>query len=159
MIKEKILSLNQLKSLKKYPWRLKKTVLLGGCFDIFHYAHYLFLKNAKKEGDYLILLLESDDFIRRNKKREPLHQQRQRAEILSSLVFVDLIILLPPNLTDLDYFQIVKLIQPQIIAVSQNDPKIVNKKKQAKAVGAKVKRVVPYFKDYSSTKIKNKLDL
>jgi len=155
----KIISWSNLKKLKSFPWQGKKTVLTGGCFDIFHYAHYLFLKKAKKEGDYLIVLLESDEFIRKKKNREPIHNQKQRAKILSALSFVDMVILLPYGLRDEDYLQIVKLISPTVIAVSAHDPKIKQKTKQAKAVGGKVKVVIDHLKNFSTTAIIKKLNL
>ncbi|HKC04500.1 MAG TPA: adenylyltransferase/cytidyltransferase family protein, partial [Patescibacteria group bacterium] len=38
----------------------KRIVLAGGVFDILHYGHIHFLKQAKKLGDYLIVAMESD---------------------------------------------------------------------------------------------------
>jgi cytidyltransferase-like protein len=155
MIDDNIIDLNQLKLIKKYPWQGKKTVLVGGCFDLFHYAHFLFLKGAKHEGEYLIVLLESDEFICNKKKREPVHTQKQRAEILASIIFVDMVILLPPNLSNEDYTNIVKLFKPAIVAVSENDEKMTIKKNQVKSVGGELKIVVPHFKNFSSSEILN----
>jgi cytidyltransferase-like protein len=155
MIDNKITDLNRLKLIKKHPWQARKIVLVGGCFDLFHYAHFLFLKKARLEGEYLIVLLESDEFIRNKKKREPTHNQKQRAEILASIIFVDLIVLLPPNLSNEDYTNIVKLIKPAIVAVSENDEKMIIKKNQVKSVGGELKIVVTHFKNFSSTKILN----
>ena len=45
------------------PYSEKKTVLVGGCFDILHIGHVRFLQAAKKQGDILIVVLESDEFI------------------------------------------------------------------------------------------------
>jgi len=97
--------------------------------------------------------LESDEFIRKNKKREPVHNQRQRAKILSSFDFVDLVILLPYFSKEKSYFDLVKEIKPKIITVTKGDPKIENKRKQAAMVSAKVKEVTPLIKNLSSTKI------
>jgi FAD synthetase len=149
---QKIISLSKISS-KLKSLKNKKLVLVGGCFDIFHYGHFQFLKKAKACGDFLIVALESDEFIRKNKKREPVHNQRQRAKILSSFDFVDLVILLPYFSKEKSYFDLVKKIKPKIIAVTKGDPKIENKKKQAAMVSAKVKEVVPLIKNFSSTKI------
>jgi cytidyltransferase-like protein len=48
-----------------------------------HYGHISFL-NAKKEEDVLVVALESDEFSKK-KKKVPVHNQSQRAEILASL--------------------------------------------------------------------------
>ena len=38
-----------------------KIVLVGGCFDVLHPAHVIFLEKAKKMGDFLVVILESDE--------------------------------------------------------------------------------------------------
>lgn len=135
----------------------KKIVLVGGCFDLIHYGHLKFLERAKKRGDFLIVALESDEFIIKSKKRIPIHNQKQRAEILSHIDFVDMIILLPFFSSDNDYFEMVKKIKPKIIAVTFGDPQLKNKKKQAKTIGAKVKVVTSLLDGFSTTEIINKL--
>ena len=148
----RIISFHQLKKLILLP-RQKKTVLVGGCFDIIHYGHWQFLKKAKKEGNFLMVALESDEFIKKNKKRRPFHNQRQRAKILASFSMVDLVILLPFFKKDEDYFNLVKIIKPKIIAVTEGDSQLKNKKKQAEEVGASLKIVTPLVKNFSTTKI------
>ena len=86
----------------------KKTVLVGGCFDLIHFGHLKFLEKAKEQGDFLIVALESDEFIKKYKKKLPVHRQLERAEILSNLNMIDLIILLPLFETNNDYFDLVK---------------------------------------------------
>ena len=110
MIK-KIVELEKLKKILPQI-KKKKKILVGGCFDVFHYGHLLFLRKAKEQGDTLIIALESDDFIRQHKKREQVHTQKQRAEILASLEFVDFIILLPLLSSYDSYLNLVKLRYP-----------------------------------------------
>ncbi len=131
----------------------KKSVLVGGCFDLIHYGHCRFLKKAKETGEFLIVALESDDFIIKNKKREPIHTQDERAEILASLVMVDLVIKLPLFSSYDDYSQMVKNIQPKVIAVTAGDPQLKNKKKQAESVGGQLKIVFDLLKKFSTRKI------
>src|SRR5512141_2071319 len=99
---KKIVSFSELKGIlplisKKYK------VVAGGCFDILHYGHFTFLSNAKKEGDCLIVILESDKFIKKHKNRQPIHSQFQRAEILAALEFVDLVVKIPLFASDREY--------------------------------------------------------
>jgi FAD synthetase len=131
----------------------KKTVLVGGCFDIFHYGHTSFLKEAAKKGDFLIVALESDEFIKRSKKRSSFHNQRQRAEILVSFRMVDMVILLPSIVSNEDYLNLVKKIRPTIIAVTKNDPMIKNKQLQIDQVGGKLEIVIENLNKFSSKKI------
>jgi len=133
-----------------------KVVLVGGCFDILHWGHISFLKKAKKLGNCLIVALESDENTKRLKGlTRPIHTQKQRAEILKSLRFVDKVILLLPLP---DYQKLVEEVKPQIMAVTQGDPLIKNKKKLAKLVGAKVV-VIPKIKIPSTTQIAKLLKL
>lgn len=137
-----------------------KKVLTGGCFDLIHYGHIVFLKNAKKQGDYLIVALESDENVKRRKgENRPIHTQSERAAMLKSLIMVDEVIELP-TLTGYDqYFEIVKKIKPDIIAVTEGDPQTENKRKQAKLVNAEIKIVVPRLEPHSTSRLIRELDL
>ena len=123
-------------------------VLVGGCFDILHLGHILFLEKAKKLGDKLIVLLESDKRIKEKKgKNRPINSQKNRALILSKLKVVDEIIKLPYLKSDEDYLQIVKKIKPDFIAVSEGDENLAQKKRQAKLTRSKIVKVtklIPY---------------
>lgn len=131
----------------------KRIVLVGGCFDLLHWGHLTFLKKAKTKGEILVVALESDDFIRLKKKRQPVHTQDQRAKILSSLTFVDRVIKLPLMKNNEDYFKLVKRVKPSVIAVSSRDTQLPNKKMQAKSVGAKLVVVSPVIPGFSTSRI------
>jgi FAD synthetase len=131
----------------------QKIVLAGGCFDVLHFGHIEFLKNAKAAGDYLIVALEPDESIINYKRRKPIHTQKERAEILASLRFVDCVVLLPVLKGFIDYKQLVINVCPTVIAVTADDPMLENKKKQASEVGAEVKIVTPRLSNFSSTTI------
>ena len=75
----------------------QRIVVAGGCFDILHLGHITFLEKAKEQADSLIILLESDENIKRTKgPARPINTQHDRAKILSSLTVVDYVITLPP---------------------------------------------------------------
>jgi FAD synthetase len=116
-----------------------KKVLVGGCFDLIHYGHISFLKQAKNLGDYLIVALESDENVKRMKgDLRPIHTQPQRREMLESLSFVNEVIPLPPMHSDKEYFDFVTNLKPDVIAVTQGDPILNKKQKQADLIGAKL---------------------
>lgn len=145
--------------LKKYQeeFNNKKTVLVGGCFDLIHYGHFQFLKKAKKTGEYLIVVLESDEFIKKSKNRKPIHNQNQRAQILANFQMVDLVLKIPYFSSDKEYFELVNKIKPKIIAITQSDPQIKNKSLQAEKIGGKVIVVSSLIKKFSTRKIISKL--
>ncbi len=130
------------------------TVLVGGCFDIFHYGHLHFLKESRNMGKALIVLLESDEFIRSRKGHEPYHSQQQRAELLAELDCVSAVILLPLLSTDQEYADIVRSIQPHTIAVTEGDSFISHKRTYAQEVGATV-REIPLLPQFSTTHVKS----
>ena len=147
----KIVSLSSLRNIKID--KTKKIVLAGGCFDILHYGHVTFLQKARSAGDMLVLLLESDEFITQVKKKQPVHTQQQRAEILAALQYVDYVVLLPLlNNPDKDYENIVKEISPSIIAFTSSDSKESQKKKFAQEVRAET-LIIPYLSSFSSSSL------
>jgi D-beta-D-heptose 7-phosphate kinase/D-beta-D-heptose 1-phosphate adenosyltransferase len=98
-----------LQELKKVLSRGNKgrIVLTGGCFDILHIGHVRFFPEAKKMGDYLVVLLESDKNVKKLKgENRPVFIQKERAEMLSALGSVDLVVLLPMTRTDRDYLNL-----------------------------------------------------
>jgi D-beta-D-heptose 7-phosphate kinase/D-beta-D-heptose 1-phosphate adenosyltransferase len=97
--------------------------------------------------------LENDKNVKKLKgKNRPVFIQKERAEMLSALENVDLIVLLPTMENDSDYLNLVMEIKPDIIAVTENDPHIEKKKAQAKQIGGELK-VVPSIKTLSTSKL------
>jgi rfaE bifunctional protein nucleotidyltransferase chain/domain len=71
----------------------KTLVLAGGCFDLLHVGHIRYLRAARARGDILFVGLNSDDSVRVLKgEGRPLIDERERAEILSELGFVDYVV-------------------------------------------------------------------
>lgn len=151
----KIISVFKSKSVfKDFKKTGKIIVLAGGCFDILHIGHIEFLKNAKKKGDILVLLLESDESIKNLKgENRPINNQKNRALILSSVAFVDYIIPLEKIYKDENYADLINEIKPDVIAITKGDPNERKKKLQAKSVGGKVKVVLKKLPDHSTTKL------
>lgn len=68
----------------------KKVVFTNGCFDILHVGHLRYLNEAKKQGDVLIIGVNSDASVKRLKgESRPINNQFDRAEMLSGLKAVD----------------------------------------------------------------------
>jgi len=65
-----------------------KRVFTLGTFDLLHYGHINFLKRAKSYGDYLIVGLSSDDFVRA-KNKEPYYTYDHRKIMVEAVRYVD----------------------------------------------------------------------
>lgn len=148
------------KNLQTFAKNLKdaKTVLVGGCFDILHIGHVKFLQEAKKHGT-LIVALESDKSLTNHKGHlRPIHQQVERAEVLTELNSVDFVLLLPHFTTDNQYQTLTSIVQPNIIALTEGDPLYKTKEAQAKSVGANL-LVIPKINTPSTTQLAKLLAL
>jgi len=91
----------------------KKTVLAGGVFDIIHPGHIHTLNAAKALGDVLIVAIATDKTAQKMKKRQPLHNQELRCELVSCLSMVDKAIVGHED----DIFETVRAIKPDIIVL------------------------------------------
>jgi len=70
--------------------RGKRVVMGNGCFDILHVGHVRYLYGAKREGDVLLVAVNSDKSIARLEKRnKPVIPEKERIEILESLEMID----------------------------------------------------------------------
>ena len=68
----------------------KKVVTTNGCFDIIHVGHVRNLEAARKLGDILILGVNSDRSVKKNKgDLRPIVPAHERAEVLAALMCVD----------------------------------------------------------------------
>lgn len=93
----KIFELIDLKDeISKY--RDKKIVFTNGCFDILHIGHIRLLEFAKRQGDILVVAINSDLSVKRLKgDKRPIVPQDDRAEVLSALSCVDYVIIFPED--------------------------------------------------------------
>lgn len=136
-----------------------KKVLVGGCFDLLHFGHTEFLRKAKALGDWLVVALESDENVKRMKgDGRPIHSQHQRRKMLESLSFIDEVIELVPIKTYEEYANLVKDVQPHVIATTEGDPILEKKKGQAKLVGAEL-IVIPKIPTPSTSQLAKLLGL
>ncbi len=86
----------------------KKIVLMNGAYDLIHAGHIQAFCDAKKQGDVLVLLLNSDKSIQMYKgKDKPIFTEKDRIKILSSISYIDFIIVFN-EINPKKYFQIIK---------------------------------------------------
>ena len=69
-----------------------KRVITYGTFDLLHYGHINLLRRAKALGDYLIVVLSSDEFNWNEKHKKTYFTYEQRKQLLEAIRYVDLVI-------------------------------------------------------------------
>ena len=69
-----------------------KRVITYGTFDLLHYGHINLLKRAKALGDYLVVVLSSDEFNWNEKQKKCYFTYEQRKALLEAIRYVDLVI-------------------------------------------------------------------
>lgn len=90
---------------------IKNLVFTNGNFDLLHAGHITYLQQARTLGDALFVGLNSDASVRALKgPKRPLVEQENRAQVLSALACVDLIIMF----NELTAHQLIRALQPEI---------------------------------------------
>lgn len=151
----KIISTEKAEKISKELKKQKKIVVVaGGCFDIVHVGHIKFLEKAKKQGDFLFILLEDDNNVRKLKgNNRPINNQKDRAQILSALSCVDYVVLLNEMKNNKDYDDLIFKINPNIITTTKDDPQAVHNKRQAKKINAKISYVINRIENKSTSRL------
>ena len=99
--------LAELKNLKSY-----EIGFTNGCFDLIHQGHIDYLRKAKKQCDFLIVGLNSDNSVKKLKgSSRPIINQFERSSILSSFEFIDRIVIFEESTP----INLIKKIKPKFI--------------------------------------------
>lgn len=69
-----------------------KRVITYGTFDLLHYGHINLLRRAKALGDYLVVVLSTDEFNWNEKQKKCYFTYEQRKALLESIRYVDLVV-------------------------------------------------------------------
>ena len=69
-----------------------KRVITYGTFDLFHYGHINLLRRAKELGDYLVVVLSTDEFNWNEKQKKCYFSYEDRKKMLEAIRYVDLVV-------------------------------------------------------------------
>lgn len=69
-----------------------KRVITYGTFDLLHYGHINLLRRAKALGDYLVVVLSTDEFNWEQKHKKCYFSYEKRKALLEAIRYVDLVI-------------------------------------------------------------------
>jgi len=110
-----------------------------GTFDLLHLGHIYFLKEAKKLGDKLVVVVATDATVRKL-KHEPVNPEQIRLNLIKELKVVD-----EAHLGyETDMYKIVEEIKPDIIALGYDqvhDEKQIQKELDKRGLKTKIVRL------------------
>ena len=81
----------------------KRIVLANGCFDTLHVGHIRYLEGARREGDILVVAVNSDSSLRQLKGTgRPILNEQARAQLVAAIRAVDFVLVFSePNVEEL----------------------------------------------------------
>ena len=93
-------------------------VWTNGCFDVLHRGHFEMLKHAKTLGDYLIVGIDSDEKVKKDKGNDrPYNSTEDRKFALESIKYVDAVVVFDSR-AGLE--QIIKSVSPDIMVIGSD---------------------------------------
>jgi len=99
--------------------RGRTVVFTNGVFDLLHPGHVRYLQQARTLGDALVVGVNADSSVRRNKGPErPINPEGERAEVLAGLGAVDAVVLFGEDTPA----EIVQALQPDILVKGADWP-------------------------------------
>jgi len=88
-----------------------RIVATNGCFDILHAGHVSYLELARELGDMLVVGINDDETVRALKGvGRPINHIEDRAKVLSSIKYVDLVVIFH----EISASRFLEVIQPDI---------------------------------------------
>jgi rfaE bifunctional protein nucleotidyltransferase chain/domain len=132
----------------------RRIVFTNGVFDLLHPGHTRYLRDARALGDLLVVGLNADESVRRNKGPErPINPQDERAELLASLSSVDAVVIFGEDTPA----EIIRLVQPDVLVKGADwAADAIVGRETVEARGGQVVRI-PVEQGYSTTSILQKI--
>jgi len=113
----------------------KTLVFTNGCFDILHRGHVTYLTYARNQGDALVVGLNSDASVRRNKgENRPINNEEDRAYVLGSLRAIDYVVIFDEP----EPKELIAKILPQVLVKGRDWAHYVSGREIVEAHGGRV---------------------
>lgn len=131
----------------------KKVSFTNGCFDIIHAGHVDYLQWARNQADALIVGLNSDASVRRNKgEKRPIVSEGDRAYVLAALACVDYVVLFDED----EPAQLIAEIVPDVLVKGEDWAHYVSGRETVEAAGGRV-ALAPLVEGRSTTNLISKI--
>lgn len=132
----------------------KDVVFTNGVFDLLHPGHVRYLQDARRQGDALIIGLNSDRSVRDIKGPDrPINPEQERAEVLAGLACVDAVVVFDEDNPQ----QIIHRLQPDVLVKGADwAADAIIGRETVEARGGRVMRI-PLAEGYSSSAIIRKI--
>jgi glycerol-3-phosphate cytidylyltransferase len=136
-----------------------RRVYTGGTFDLFHKGHVNLLRQCKEIGDYVVVSLNTDEFIYRYKGEYPIISYEERKDVLLSCKYVDEVV---PNIDGEDSKPTILSVNPKFIVIGSDWAKKdyynqMNFTQHWLDENGLILIYVPYTENVSTTSIKKRL--
>jgi len=133
-----------------------KTVMCFGTFDLLHLGHLNYFQQAKRYGDYLMVVIARDK-TKIAQKKEVIFSERERLELVKGLRVVDEAVLGYPE----DHFRIIQEKRPDVIFLGYDhkiDEKMLAAKLKERSLTLVIKRAKPFkIGKHKSTLLREKI--
>lgn len=128
-----------------------KIVWTNGCFDILHPGHIELFKVAKSLGDFLVVGIDNDEKVRRDKgPNRPINTLSFRKSVLESIRYIDIVLSFGSKI---ELENLIELYSPDILLVGSDW-------KNGNVVGKEYAKEVRFFNrvgNYSTTDVISKI--
>ncbi|RIX31401.1 D-glycero-beta-D-manno-heptose 1-phosphate adenylyltransferase [Amnibacterium setariae] len=126
----------------------KRIVFTNGCFDVLHRGHTAYLKQARAQGDILVVAVNDDDSTRRLKgPGRPLNPAADRAGLVAELSCVDYVTVFSTDTP----IALIERIEPDVYAKGGDYvPEMLEETAVVEAHGGEV-RILDYVSPHSTT--------
>jgi D-glycero-beta-D-manno-heptose 1-phosphate adenylyltransferase len=128
----------------------RRIVFTNGCYDLLHPGHIRLLERARELGDILILALNTDRSVRKNKGAgRPVVNEHERAEVAAALAAVDYVVLFDEATPR----EIVSRVLPDVLVKGGDwGPNEIIGREEVEAAGGRVVSI-PFEPGYSTSSI------
>ncbi len=148
---EKVLPLDRLVT-RVHAWRSKgqRVVFTNGCFDLLHVGHISLMEDARRQGDRLVVAINSDASVSGLKgPTRPVVSERDRGRVLAALAAVDAVVVF----SEPTPMRLIEALRPDVIVKGgdYSEDTVVGAK-EVRSWGGIVK-IVPTVEGFSTTKL------